>query len=393
MSPATASTPLLDGIRVLDCSSVGPGSRASRWLADFGAQVVKIGPPRRKAGVQIDPPFHSYGAGRGMSRIRIDLKSPAGRDVFLRLAGEAQVVIESYRPGVADRLGIGYDAVRRVSPGIVYCSTSGYGQEGPCSRWAGHDLNYLAMGGYLACCEARGDGGPSLPGATVADSAGGGLQAVASILAALVHCARSGEGRYLDVSAADGVISLLSLAIDQRLATGESVGPRETLLTGRYACYDLYRARDDRWLSVGAIEPHFFRNICRALGLEQYAEDQLDDSRQDEIRGAFREAFAERDRDDWVQRLAPADTCVAPVYSVDEVARDAHFRSRGLFMRAEHPERGRFEQVAPVLAGALRSQPTHRLRPADETDCAVLLAELGMSEREIEALESSGAVE
>lgn len=393
MSSAASPPPLLDGIRVLDLSSVGPASRASRWLADYGAQVVKIGPPVRKAGVQIDPPFHSYGAGRGMSRIRIDLKSKAGREVFLRLTGGAQVMIESYRPGVAQRLGIGYDDVKRMNPGIIYCSTSGYGQDGPHSKWAGHDLNYLAVAGYLACSGTRDDGGPCLPGATVADSAGGGLQAVASILAALVRHGRSGDGCYLDVSAADGVLALMSLGTDQLLATGENPGPRQTLLTGRFACYDLYRARDGRWLSVAAIEPRFFANLCRALGLEQYAEDQLDDSRQDEIRGALQKAFAERDRDDWIRELAPADTCVAPVNTIAEVTRDDHFRSRGVFMQAQHPERGSFEQVAPILAGAVRAQPVHQVRAAGETDCESLLAGLGMSEREIEKLERDGAVE
>jgi alpha-methylacyl-CoA racemase len=385
--------PQLEGFRVLDLSSVGPAARASRMLADFGAAVIKVGPTARQGGVQVHPPFHSYGAGRGMKRVQIDLKAPAGVDAFLRLAAAADVVIESYRPGVASRLGIGYEDVRRVNRGIVYCSTSGYGQTGPAAHWAGHDINYLAMAGYLACSEPRADGGPPIPGATVADSAGGGMHAVLAILAALVRRGVGGEGQYLDVAATEGVLSLMSLSIDQYLATGEVAGPRQTLLTGRYAFYDVYEARDGRWLAVGAIEPRFYANLCKALGLEQYAGRQLDDSVQDEIRAAFRRVFRTRDRDDWVADLAPGDTCVAPVYSIPELVEEPHFNRRGVFMDAEHPEQGRFRQVGPVLAGGERHQPLHRVRPPEDTDSDVLLSEAGLSPGEIAALRADGIVE
>ena len=389
----TSASPQLDGFTVLDLSSVGPASRASRTLADYGAAVVKVAPTSRKGSVQVQPPFHTYGAGRGTKRIQIDLKAPAGKDAFLRLAAAADVVIESYRPGVVGRLGIAYEDVRRVNEGIVYCSTSGYGQEGPAAGWAGHDINYLAMGGFLACSEPRADGGPPIPGATVADSAGGGMHAVIAILAALVRRSISGKGQYLDVSAAEGVLSLMALSIDQFLATGEVAGPRQTLLTGRYAFYDIYETRDGKWLSVGAIEPHFYANLCKALGLEQYIGHQMDDARQEEIRSAFERAFAQRDRDDWVDDLAPGDTCVAPVYTIPELVRDPHFASRGVFMEASHPEHGKFRQVAPVLAGGGRAQPVHRVRPHAETDTDSLLAEVGMSEQEIAKLRGDGVVE
>jgi alpha-methylacyl-CoA racemase len=384
--------PALDGFTVLDLSSVGPASRASRWLADLGAAVVKVAPTARKGSLQIRPPFHSYGAGRGTRRIEIDLKSPAGTDAFLRLAASADVVIESYRPGVVDRLGIGYEDVKRVNPSIVYCSTTGYGQDGPCSSWAGHDINYLAMGGFLACSEPRQDGGPPIPGATVADSAGGGMHAVLSIVAALLRRSVSGEGRYLDVSATEGVVSLMSLSIDQYLATGEVAAPRETLLTGRYACYDVYPTRDGKWLSVGAIEPHFYANLCKVLGLEQYVEHQMDDDKQAEIRAGFRRAFSERDRDDWVADLAPNNTCVAPVYSIPELVDDRHLESRKVFMRAECQEHGAFRQVGPILAGGDREQPTHRVRAQGMTDTDELLRDVGLTEAEIAKLRADGVV-
>jgi len=386
-------SPLLEGITVLNLASVGPAARAARMLADYGARVIQVGPPSRKGSVQIQPPFHTYGAGRGFERIQIDMKSEAGKEAFLRLADRADAIIESFRPGVVKRLGIGYEDVKARNAGIVYCSTTGYGQDGPASAWAGHDINYLAMSGLLACTEPREDGGPPILGATVADSAGGGMHAVLSILAALVNRGQSGEGVYLDVSATEGVLSLMSLSIDQYLATGEVAGPRQVLLTGRYAFYDVYKAKDDKWVSVGAIEPRFYQNLCGLLGCEQYAKAQMDDGLQDEIREAFKAAFLTKTRDEWTELLAAKDTCVATVYTIPELVEDPHFAERGLFMDAEHPEHGGFRQMAPVLAGGDRSQPLHRVRPFGETDSDALLESAGYGKEEVEKLRSDGAVE
>lgn len=384
--------PHLAGITVLDLSSVGPASRCSRILADHGAAVVKVGPPPRKSGVHIQPPYWSYSAGRGMRRLQIDLKAADGRAAFLRLAAQAQVVIESFRPGVAARMGIGYADVRAVNPRVVYCSTSGYGQRGPHAGWAGHDLNYLAAAGYLAMSGRRADGGPALPGATVADSAAGGMQAAIAILAALLRAAATGEGEYLDVSVAAGVLWLMSLPIDQYLATGEPPSPGGDLLNGRYACYDVYEAGDGRWLAVAAIEPAFFANLCNALGLERWIAHQLDDGRQEEIRADFRRAFATRDRDDWVRELAPRDTCVSPVSSVQEVVEDAHFRERGALVEARHERHGTFRQLAPVLAGADATGAPYAVGDATAAETEDLLRQVGVSGQEIEKMRREGVV-
>ena len=342
----------LDGITVLDLSSVGPGSRCRALLADLGADVVKI---KRPQGA-IEPPWFAYGAGRGTRSVELDLKSDHGREHFFDLVAVADVVIESYRPGVADRLGVGYAALSDVNRRLVYAALTGYGQDGPYAQWAGHDLNYLAVAGFLATQGRRADGAPAIPGATVADSAGGGMHAVMAILVALVHRERTGEGQYLDVSATDGVLSLMSLQIDEYLATGNAPAPATTLLTGKYACYDTYRTRDDRFVAVGAIEARFFANLCRLLDVEEWAQHQYDDARQDELREVLGQRFASRDRDDWVAQLAGADTCVAPVLAVDEVPRDPHLRARGSFVTFTHPEHGAVEQVAPVIAGARKDR-------------------------------------
>jgi alpha-methylacyl-CoA racemase len=383
---------MLHGITVLDLASVGPAARTSRWLADYGAAVVKVGPPPGQGGVQITPPFYAYGGHRGMRRALLDLKAPAGVDAFLRLASRADVVIESFRPGVMDRLGLGYSAVEAVNPRIVFCSTTGYGQDGPHAQWAGHDLNYLAAGGYLDCSGRDGGNGPALPGATIADSAGGGMHAAMAILAALVGRAATGEGAYLDVSVADGVVALMSLAIDEFLATGEVPGPRHGLLTGRYACYDVYECSDGRWLSVAAIEPRFWANLCRALECERWIDHQTDDAAQPAVREALRAAFATRDRDSWVATLGPADTCVAPVASIPEVVADPHLQARKVFVEAQRTEGEPFRQVGWVLAGMDRDQPAPVVRDPATTDTDALLIEAGLDGPTIAALRSEGVV-
>ena len=383
---------LLDGITVLDLASVGPAARTSRWLADYGATVVKVGPTPKQGGVQITPPFYAYAGHRDMQRALFDLKADAGRDAFLRLAATADVVIESFRPGVVDRLGIGYSTVQAMNPGVVYCSTTGFGQDGPCSQWAGHDLNYLAVGGYLDCSGRAADGGPALPGATIGDGAGGGMHAVIAILAALVARASSGVGTYLDVSVADGVLSLMSLHLDEHLATGAVPAPRHDLLTGRFACYDVYPCRDGRWVAVGAIEPQFFANLCRELGCEQWTKHQNDDAVQDDIRADFRAAFATRDRDDWVAQLGPANTCVSAVASVPEVVDDPHFAARDTFTPAHEAEHGDFRQLGRVLAGMVRGQGPVEVRAATVTDTDALLRAAGLDEAEIAALVEEGAI-
>jgi alpha-methylacyl-CoA racemase len=383
---------LLDGVTVLDLASVGPAARASRWLADYGASVVKVGPVPSRDGVQIVPEFYAYSAHREMKRVLLDLKATQGREAFLRLAEGADVVIESFRPGVVERLGIGFDDVRSRNPAIVYCSTTGFGQNGPHATWAGHDLDYLGVGGFLDCTGRGADGKPPIPGATVADSAGGGMHAVMAILAALVHRTDTGEGTYLDVSVADGVLALMALQVDEYLATGAVPGPGHGILTGRYACYETYMAADGKWLAVGIIEPRFWTNLCDALGLEQWRDHQHDDAVQDQIRADMRAVFSTRDRDEWVAKLAPADTCVAPVLTVPELVEDEQYLARGAFARATHPDHGTFQQVGPLLAGMTPADAAYAVRDASVTDTDELLLAAGLSPAECAQLHAHGVV-
>ncbi len=404
----------LRGVTVLDLASVGPAARCTRLLADYGATVVKVGAVPGTGAQPITPPFYAYSGSRYLLRTAIDLKAPEGRRAFLALVRTADVVVESFRPGVVDRLGIGFDDLRAVNPGIILCSTTGYGQHGPRSAWAGHDINYLAQGGYLASTEPAADGGPPVPGATIADAAGGGMHAALAVMAALIGRGGSGPGVHLDVSIADGVLWLTSLAVDEHLATGADVGPGHDILTGRYACYDTYQAADGGWLAVGAIEPKFYANLCRLLGCEQWDGHQLDDAVQDKIRADFKAAFATKDRDTWVAELAAADTCVTPVLSVAELVDDEQFRARHAFVEAVTGPPGagpsgtgggveptgsgavavpsRFRQVGPVLAG-MRA-PDRPVVAGDplRSDTDRLLVEAGLDLSDIGGLRERGIV-
>ena len=388
--------PLL-GVTVLDLATVGPAARCTRILADYGATVVKVGAVPGRGAEPIQPPFYAYSGSRYLQRTAIDLKVPEGRAAFLALVATADVVVESFRPGVVDRLGIGFADLRAVNPRVILCSTTGYGQHGPHAAWAGHDINYLAVGGYLATTEPRADGGPPVSGATIADAAGGGLQAALAVMAALIGRGEDGLGVHLDVSIADGVLWMTSLAVDEHLATGAPVGPGHNIITGRYACYDTYRAADGGWLAVGAIEAKFFANLCRLLGCPQWTAHQLDDDAQDAIRADFREAFATRGRDAWVVELAGSDTCVTPVLTVEELVGDAQFAARGAIVEAVTPpaegtEPTAFRQVGPVLAGmAPGARPVVAGDPS-RSDTDRLLHGAGLTEGQITELRDKGVV-
>lgn len=382
----------LTGVIVLDLSTVGPAARCTRLLADYGASVVKVGPVASAGAEPIVPAYFAYSGHRGMRRALFDLKDAQGKEAFLALSATSDVVVESFRPGVMDRLGLGYETVSARNPGIVYCSTSGYGQAGPHAQWAGHDLDYLAVGGYLGM-SGRAEGGvPPLPGATIADAAAGGMHAALAITAALAGRGTSGQGAYLDVSVADGVLWLMSLAIDEQLALGTDVRPGHDVLSGRYACYGTYKTKDDKFVAVGAIEGKFFANLCAALGCGELAALQYDDDAQPRLRTALDETFAGRTRDEWVAALAGADTCVAPVLEVGEVVADPQFSARQVVGVASHPAHGEIRQLAPLLAGMPRPEGVVALPDPGQSDTEHLLKEAGVDGETVARWMAQGVV-
>jgi alpha-methylacyl-CoA racemase len=375
----------LAGITVLDLGGVGPASRCMRVLADLGARWINIAAPSGAARTQA--PWYAYGAMRGVERLELDLKLPAGRDAFLRVAKMSDVVLESFRPGVAERLGIGYGAVSAVNPRIIYCAATGYGQTGPYARMAGHDLNYQALSGALAACGRTDDGRPALLGMTLADSAGGGWHAAMKIMSALIARERTGRGAFLDVAAAEGVLHLMALSLDEQLAINHSAAPGHGLFFGQFACYDIYAAADGGHLAVAAIERKFFETLCDALGLQQLAPRQYDDAAQPELRKEISEAFLRHSRDDWSEKLKGLDVCVSPVLSVKEVVVDPHWRARGMFVHFAHPTHGAVEQ----LASFDRDRPDRGPRPADDA-AATLLESFGFTASEIDQLRQANTL-
>ncbi|MEI2638526.1 MAG: CoA transferase [Microthrixaceae bacterium] len=250
----------------------------------------------------------------------------------------------------------------------------------------------LGVSGFLDCTGRQADGRPALPGATVADIAAGGMQAAMSVMAALLRRERTGTGEHLDVSIADGAFAMMSLYVDEYLATGVEPGPGHYILTGRYACYDTYTCSDGKHVAVGAIEPQFWRNLVKLLDLEQYAGAQTDDALQDEIRGAMAQRFASRTRDEWVALLGPADTCVAEVNTVAEAVLNEQVIARGLVADAVNAEGLEFRQAAPIWAGADEPVDPYEVRDPLVSDTEDLLAAAGLDAAHIKELIESGAI-
>ena len=318
----------LDGITVLDLSRLLPGGAATMLLANFGADVIKIEEPGTGDYGRAMPPFlDGEGAvfalvNRGKKSVALDLKDARGKDSFLGLVSRADVVVESFRPGVMARLGLDYQVLRVHNERLIYVAITGYGQDGPYRDMAGHDVNYMALGGAIDTTGLEGTP-PAIPGVQVADLSGGALQAVIGVLLALAARSRTGQGQMVDVAMLDGVAWLLPAALAFYQGTGVIPERGTSVLTGRYACYHLYQCADGRWISVGALEAKFWAALCRALGCEQFIPDQFaEGQRRMEIIEALSRLFESRSAEEWFVHLKPFDACVAPVRNVSEVMRD-----------------------------------------------------------------------
>jgi crotonobetainyl-CoA:carnitine CoA-transferase CaiB-like acyl-CoA transferase len=381
----------LEGFRLLDMAPLGPGPHCTHILADLGMDVIHIDEPGegsgRRAGRVLrfakDVPIR-----RNSRSASFNLKSEEGRRAFYDLVRTADVMIEGYRPGVVKRLGVDYDTLRAIKPDIIYASLTGYGQEGPYSGYVGHDINYQGVAGILGMT-GHANGPPVIAGSTTADSCGGGMNAAISILTALLARERSGAGQRIDMAMVDGLLAMMVLPIDEYVTTGATPRRGETLLTGRYPWYNVYQAQDGKFLSVGAIEPWFYENLCRELGLEQYTPDQYaEGARRDEIFAAFRAAFLTKPRDAWVAQLMPAETCVAPVYTIDEVVADRHLRHRRQIVDVEggHEQAGVMVNLSKT-PGSIRTASPERGQHTQE-----ILSALGYDEQAIARLREAKAI-
>jgi len=345
----------LASLKILDFSTLLPGPFASLLLADMGAEVLRIESPTRTDLLRVLPPHdqgvsasHAY-LNRNKRSLALDLKQPEALEIITALLQDHDIVLEQFRPGVMERLGLGYEALKAINPKLIYVSITGYGQTGPYRDRAGHDINYLALAGH-ASYTGRVDSGPLPLGMQVADVAGGSLHAVAGLLAAVIARQHSGLGQYLDVSMTDCAFSLNAMAGAGYLACGEEPG-RETQVLNGGSFYDYYRSRDGRWLSVGSLEPAFMKQLCTALGLEELAALGLSPqpARQKQLKDALKIEFEKHDFAELCALFAELDACVEPVLSLGEAVRHPQLQARQLVTQVPRGDGSSQAQMACPL--------------------------------------------
>lgn len=387
----------LDGIRVLDLSSRMPGPLCTQILADLGAEVVKIESPKAPDLFRHFQP-HVNGSGslfhvcnRNKKGLTLELRHPKGREIFLRLVREAGVVVEAFRPGTMERMGLGNETLKEANPGLIVCSLSAFGQTGPYRSRPAHDLNLLALAGILDLLGTR-DGAPIVPPVQMS-GLGGALQGVVGILAALLNRAKTGLGQAVDVSLFDGVSVFAALEMSRYMA-GHPL-PKRGLTEGGggYACFNVYRTADGRHLSLGCLEPQFWEAFCRIIGRESLIAVQwVAPPRQDEMIAEVRSVFLTRTLDEWLGLLDPETICVAPVNTFEETLRDPHVREEGTWFRGELPGGESAPQSAfPIRFGGER--PGWRSHPPGHGEhTRDILRELGIGDAEFEELRTLGAV-
>ncbi len=376
----------LAGITVLDLSRLLPGPFCSMILADHGARIIAIEDRRFASEAGANAPVY-----RNKEHMTLNLKTETGRKIFLEMAQHADIIIEGFRPGVTQRLGVDYVAVSRINPKIIYCSITGYGQTGPYRDTAGHDVNYLSIAGVLDLIGVK-NGSPIIPGIQIADMAGGALYAVIGILTALHARENTGRGQYIDISMTDGSMTLLSLALNLGKLTGRPISRSDTILSHRYACYHVYETADHRYLSIGAVENRFWKNLCDHFKVPEYTPLQYDDSRRQELIDFMEQRFRQKTQAQWEKELIGIDICWAPVRTVEEALASPLFGAREMVVEIPDKNGGVSTGIGiPVklsdTPGSVRTPP-----PDFGENTADILRSFGYSEENIKEWEASGVI-
>jgi len=389
----------LTGMKILDLSRLLPGPYCSLMLGDLGADVLKIEDPKlgdymRWWGPRVNKQSAFFlMVNRNKKSMKLNLKTDWGRDIFFRLVRQHDVLLEGFRPGVMERLGLGYEALKEENPGLIYCAITGYGHTGPYRDRAGHDLNYLSLAGVLGTIGPKG-GPPVIPGVQIADIGGGAMLAALGILAAYIARQETGKGQFIDVSMLDGSFAWLTVPLGKTLADGEDPKPGDSFLTGRYACYRIYETKDGRHMGLGALEPQFWEAFCKLVNREdlvgyQFAEGEKQTHLISEVSGIFKE----KTRQEWIGFLKDTDCCCEPVNSVSEALMDSQLLAREMILEADHPTEGRLKQIGiPVkfseTPGSLRLAPPNHGEHTQE-----ILKGLGYEDGEISDMEKEGVIE
>lgn len=390
---ASARLPLT-GVRVLDLTRLLPGPLATQHLADYGADVVKIedtgaGDYARTLGAMGGDTSYLYQVvNRNKRSLRLDLKHPDGKAAFEKLVETADILVEGFRPGVMDKLGLGYEALARINPRLVFCSISGYGQTGPYALRAGHDINYIGYAGVLDQIGTAG-GAPAISNLQLGDLLGGTMTALFGVLVALVDARASGKGRLVDVSMTDGVMAHAIFPLTEVLANGR-VKPRgEDLLTGEVPCYGVYRTADGRYMAVGALEEKFWHQVCDTLGRPDLKPAHLASGAAGAAaRAEVASIFGARTQAEWIEVFDAVDCCVTPVLTMEESLENPQLRARGMVT-----EVGGVRQFGrPVRLSAMPSVPARPAPAVAGADSDAVLMEAGFSPADIERLRATGAI-
>lgn len=377
----------LAGLKVIEMAGLGPVPLAALMLAEMGATVLRI----ERAGRErpfLDLPDDYELARHGRSILRIDLKQPAGRDLVLKLVEKADVLLEGFRPGVMERLGLGPDAALARNPALAYGRMTGFGQDGPLADRAGHDITYLALSGVLSAIGRAGER-PVPPLNLVADYGGGTMMLLSGVLAALFSRARTGKGQVIDASMVEGA-AMLSAPLHAYMAAGLWRDARgENLLDSGAPFYDTYETADGRHVAVGCLEPRFFAEFARLLPLDaHFVAGQYDRALWDEMRKAIAGRMLRRTRDDWAAHFAGSDACVAPVLSLGEAGGHPHNRARGTFI-----ESGRLHRPAPSPRFSGTPSTAAAAPSLADSDPSRVLTRFGLEGDDIEALVKSVAMQ
>jgi crotonobetainyl-CoA:carnitine CoA-transferase CaiB-like acyl-CoA transferase len=374
--------PPIHNLKMLDLSRQLPGPFCSMMLADLGVDVLVVAAPSDALGLGL--PLIQ----RNKRSMTLNLKSPEGKQIFERLARDADVILEGFRPGVTERLGIDYGSMSKLNPRLIYCSISGYGQDGPYRDKVGHDINYLGYAGVLGVSGTA--GGPPVPmPVQVADIGGGGLMAAIGILAAVLARQHTGRGQFVDISMMDGSIAWNAFHTLLYLVTGgQQPQPGQTRLTGYNPCYAIYETKDAKYVTVGALEEHFWRNLCVALGVDEFISDQFTEGpRREEMFRAIREKFRQKTQAEWLHDLDTIDICFGPVNTIGETFADPQVQARSMV---------RDVGGMKVIASPLKLSDTAPLQPTAPPEFGQhtdeVLRSLGYSADRIRALRSAGVI-
>lgn len=392
MSRKPSSGPL-QGVKILDLTRLLPGPLATQMLGDMGAEIIKIEDPKAPDYARFMPPHYGplgvnyLALNRSKKSLCLNLSSSEGREIFLKLLATADIIFESFRPGVMQKMGLDYESLKQIKPDIIYVSVTGYGQTGPYAKKAGHDINYLGYAGVLGISGHK--DAPVKSGVQIADIAGGSYPAVIGCLAALQARHTTGQGQHVDVAMVDCALPFMSFYMGEALNTGKCYQREEHPLAGAVPNYNIYPCKDGKWVALGSLEPKFWMGFCTLAGKPEWGGRIMDSNLKSEVTALFQT----KDRSEWLQLAAVADICLTPILDIDELEQEPHHVARNMFVEMEHAAYGKLKGInQPIKFSETPAEPAWAPPLAGE-DNAAILQELGYDEASISDLLQKGVLQ